>query len=826
MPYILGTETTLSDGAVSNVDITMPAGHQSGDMTVLMITQDGGATNILNAGGQFTIIGTQGGAQGQRTIAFFRIHAAADEPAVNFTGATDEWIVTAVLIRGATTLSVDGNNLTNSANSTSNSLTSGSVTTTVDNCLILSCFGFDSAPKLILNGTSLNRAVNLSKEINIGCVQLCSYFNQLVAGATDTLTALSEVQSEGGSALIIAIREATPATAPLPPMITRAYDVIARYGGITTAATTVAAFIRHDGITWANANGTITPTAIGGLNLATITTFAEVAFQGTLSTWGSMTGLSYTGSAIDNTGRWYGHTHTVALNMTGKIFSVEFVTSSASTAVVGPEGYLVYFQDGSGNWAAFQLSRRQGVVAGVSYVFFADVQETTPYASGGAIDWSNITRIAYLLHKRTTATTAVILRVKNALMLDRVVLVDGSTPSPCNPAFLRQVLGGDDPNIGGHGAFLLATVQGRGQALARFGIQYGNGTRRAISDLSATSHETPLRDNGSMARRFWKIGDNSLGAEYRVLASATDTFKATACVIATDTRQDLIIDPTSSASASYDFTGASVIGYDVINNVAGIAINGATLQGCSVVLNGGSLDGCNIVASFGRVVTNDPSNITDCAFTSPGAGHAIEITATGTFAFEGNTFTGYGTGVNAAIFNNSGGAVTISIPLGGEVPSVTNGAGASTTIVIPAFITLALPGSDTVEMRRNSDNAVLETRTGAGTIDVGDHLAEVVYFARINAGRVVASSSPTTYTLATGDNGTVPLFVGAEVQVGNIGDVSAMVWGATTRTLTSGGGGDSADVVYNYFAAAGRALETINDGVKLASNLIPHTADL
>jgi hypothetical protein len=48
----------------------------------------------------------------------------------------------------------------------------------------------------------------------------------------------------------------------------------------------------------------------------------------------------------------------------------------------------------------------------------------------------------------------------------------------------------------------------------------------------------------------------------------------------------------------------------------------------------------------------------------------------------GNTFSGYGAGgsTDAAIYNNSGGAVTLNISGGGGTPTVRNGAGASTTV--------------------------------------------------------------------------------------------------------------------------------------------------
>jgi hypothetical protein len=181
------------------------------------------------------------------------------------------------------------------------------------------------------------------------------------------------------------------------------------------------------------------------------------------------------------------------------------------------------------------------------------------------------------------------------------------------------------------------------------------------------------------------VENNTDAGEYRIICGASDTFKANACVIATDTRQNFIVDSGSSASATYDFAGASIIGYDITHNVAGITINGATLQNCQATLNGGSLDSCVIVNLFNRILTNNPENISGCSFTSAGTGHAIEISATGTFDFFGNTFSGYGANstTDAAIYNNSGGAVTLTLQSGDPTPTVRNGAGASTTIASP-----------------------------------------------------------------------------------------------------------------------------------------------
>lgn len=105
-----------------------------------------------------------------------------------------------------------------------------------------------------------------------------------------------------------------------------------------------------------------------------------------------------------------------------------------------------------------------------------------------------------------------------------------------------------------------------------------------------------------------------------------------------------------------------------------------------------------IDASFtSTVAARQTNNI----FTRGTAGHALEL-ASGTPAnitLTGYTYSGYNatTGSNltpnsgpadAAIYNNSGGAITITIAGGGDVPSVRNGPGATTTINAATQVTL------------------------------------------------------------------------------------------------------------------------------------------
>lgn len=691
MAYIVNREATLSDGAVNNVDVSMPAGHQVDDLIVMFVTQDTGGTIAFPVG--WTEMTTQATSQGQRTAAYYILALTDADPDINITSsAVEEIIVSAVLVRGVdTTTPINGNNRTNSANSTSNFLDSGTVTTTEVNCLVLQCIGFDGIAKLIPDDPS--SCVNLTKEINGGCVQVVTYLNQLTAAATPVVKYLSEVAAEGGTCLTIAINDSAPATAKLSPMTTQAYTVFKRYGGITTAATSVAAFIRHDAVTFEQLSA-ITATTIDS-NLVLNHALTQIAVQSTTSLWGSMTGINTAVSALGGTGRWTGATHAVSsTNMAGKIFSVEVMISAVTTTLVGVKGIIVYFQDSANNWAAFTISRRAGLLANLTYVAQVDLENQTALDSSGVIDWADITRIAFMSHRIGTATTAVALRFQNAILLDKTIIVDGSLEAPATSAFADQVLNG-------HGPYLLSSVQGSGQALWKSGVQFGNNSRKTVVDASATSHELPLAANASILRRFWGVRPLSAAARYMIDAGADDTINLTACVVATAVRQNFVIAATSSSSATYSFTGASIVGWDVQHLASGVTISGATLKNCAVQLTDGTISGCNISSPSGPITTNNPAKVSTNIFTSAGTGHAVTGTAVGTFNFFGNTFTGYGAdaSTDAAFYNNSGGLITLTLAAGDSTPTFRNGAAASTVInAAPVTITATVLADSRIQL--------------------------------------------------------------------------------------------------------------------------------
>jgi hypothetical protein len=118
-------------------------------------------------------------------------------------------------------------------------------------------------------------------------------------------------------------------------------------------------------------------------------------------------------------------------------------------------------------------------------------------------------------------------------------------------------------------------------------------------------------------------------------------------------------------------------------------------------------------------------NITDASFTSDGSGHAVYITEPGTYDFDNWSFTGYSAAgsppVDAAVYNNSGGLVTINILNGGDTPSVRNADGSpASTTVINNSVTLLVQGvSEGAAVKIVANETV-------GTITTGDVLLEAL----------------------------------------------------------------------------------------------------
>jgi hypothetical protein len=257
---------------------------------------------------------------------------------------------------------------------------------------------------------------------------------------------------------------------------------------------------------------------------------------------------------------------------------------------------------------------------------------------------------------------------------------------------------------------LSSVLQGAKQMLCLQTIQFGDGgTNPVYLNLDATAIEFPTRR--SLADKIVNYNgiDDSVGLIYYPGAGETIIHKNSVISAANKFRWGL--HASASLSAIYDFSGTAVIGAGTIALARAIAITGLTINGyatldmtgltfvsgaiksvpagndlatlANAALTTCAIDVRGVTAGNRWCSVASPAIFTGCTFTGSGStGHAIRITSPGTYAMVGNIFTGFGAdGSNfAAIFNDSGGLVTLNISGGGGTPTIRNGSGASTVV--------------------------------------------------------------------------------------------------------------------------------------------------
>jgi hypothetical protein len=140
-------------------------------------------------------------------------------------------------------------------------------------------------------------------------------------------------------------------------------------------------------------------------------------------------------------------------------------------------------------------------------------------------------------------------------------------------------------------------------------------------------------------------------------------------------------------------------------------VSNAEILSCTVV-------DANTADGVAFMTTDDLTDIVNCTFEFSD-GHAVELTTprVASQTSKGNTYTGYGAiGTNdAAIYNNTAGAVTIGVS-GGDTPTYRNGTSASTTI--NNFVTVRVEA-----VAEGTAVKVIANET-VGTITSGDVIIE------------------------------------------------------------------------------------------------------
>ena len=229
------------------------------------------------------------------------------------------------------------------------------------------------------------------------------------------------------------------------------------------------------------------------------------------------------------------------------------------------------------------------------------------------------------------------------------------------------------------------------QVVSTIPLALGNGS----TDISFVDSEKsvafpPLADAVNTFQNYL----DSLGVE--INATSGSTVKLTNSQIGASVPYGF--DVTAASGSAIDLTGNSYVfatasldadatyNRQLFVGGAGVKHNESEVRNSTFIVND------QLPANNGMVDWDSNTDIEASTFelsSGTTAGHAAKIASTGTYTFTDLTFTGFGADgtTSAAIFNDSGGAVTINV-FGGNAPTVRNGTGASTTVNVLTTLTL------------------------------------------------------------------------------------------------------------------------------------------
>ncbi len=206
----------------------------------------------------------------------------------------------------------------------------------------------------------------------------------------------------------------------------------------------------------------------------------------------------------------------------------------------------------------------------------------------------------------------------------------------------------------------------------------------------------------------------------------------------------------------------------LFDNFGNITTSGATIDGCTfqnmrtitpisatyalVMTVAGTVTNCKFIncapAIFWNVNADTNTRLDGSTFISGGTGHGMELGSNtpSAITIDDVTWTGYGAGgtTDAAIYNNSEKAITITITGTGNTPTVRNGTGASTTVISGAVnATVTVKNSATPPAAiENANVLVLATSGGPMPVDV------TVTITRLDS---TATVTHTAHGMATND---------------------------------------------------------------------------
>ncbi len=427
-------------------------------------------------------------------------------------------------------------------------------------------------------------------------------------------------------------------------------------------------------------------------------------------------------------------------------------TSTTSTSAWSTTNYKKWYMDGSDTmpitpgWVPYTLDAAQA----------ADV-------SAGTLTLASVKNIGFICRQNSGITTTVSNQFVDAVRAGTGVTL--TTSAGTDVATFDSIFAVDN-----------LTANRWGVLTQRDGIYYGSGKL----NVGATNQTNVCNLVDSDQVFIWRkniVASTFYEFVLRGAAGLKTTFELSSCVVRGQSGQKWNINADANSNVK-------LYGCSLANLNTAVLSSGSILDACSVSdsgtieVNGAQLTGCTFADHISTQVkvdaTGEMASITGCVFNSAGTGHAVEITAAGTYELVDLTFTDYAvangsTGNEAIYVNVASGSVVLNVT-GGNTPSYRT-AGA-TVAIASGTVTASLTATDVTGAA--IENAQVMVKAAAGgplPVDVTVTIA--------NSG-TTATVTHASHGLATNDK---VLIKGAS-HAANNGVFTVTVTGTNTYTYT------------------------------------------
>ena len=652
---IIGIEKTeAADGASFVFDIS-PNAQEVGDVIFVSLMNDSG-NNVIDIAGWTPIAGIAPN-NFSRCACFYIEHTGSDIFSATATGTSNDWSAIAITMRGIDLADVVNVSARSDFGSSVYEFPAPAITTTRDNTLLFRVYGLDGGTIASpTHGYGLPEAGRVERINNTS-----HYVDYELVGDTGSVESLAY---NTGSAVAGTARYGTTYTiafsmetaADLQPCVNSKPDIIADYSAPPTTfdITTLHATLLGKTTSNVSINSVSRLTSYG----------PDLSWHGGYTQYFVSTPNSLSVQLLCKT--------VTSTDMSVYPYSITF--GNSQTFRYSDGGALFYFRDSAGNWALWQPLTKEQFGNGTLRTIIAKMPDQTFVDSGGIIDWSDIVVTGQGQDVVSTSVSTQRWNVACEAVMTPALITGGMASSPTSPKLIAD-------SFGSGVSIYRSSSQGIGQDLIATSVELGDLVTKThfIGSLDSTSY--PANNSDSLLGYKCEAGSHS----FLIKASDEDTLDFRSWILRSPDKQDFIVDPLSSISATYLTNSWIVSGYDVTWKT-GVSCNGANFVVCGVIdikgaefLNGTVSDSIStthaMTASDGASVGYD--------FEKGSETYAIELSSVGgTYDLTGSTFSGYTTILNVTAAT---GTTTITLAEGQTVPSYDT-AGATVVFVFPILL--------------------------------------------------------------------------------------------------------------------------------------------